>query len=82
MLIPFDFELAKMVVEAETGVIETANGDPVEILKWNDNGYIYGKIYSWTGGSLFFHWDTNGDVSSSICDWRNYNLVIKPTIPL
>jgi len=82
MIIPFNLELAKLTILAKTGVIETRNGNQVDIITWKDNeGYIIGNFHS-DLGVIFrrFRWHSSG--ISSISSDERYDLVIKPIIPI
>ena len=87
MTIPFDLELAKMALRVDTGYIATVQGDVVEIMTWEGrDGYIYGKVHSGFG-NMIFHcvWNTAGkNISKGFAKelGNEFDLVIKPTIPL
>lgn len=81
MILPFTIEDAKMAIEAGTGVIETRNGNQVDIITWkNSEGYISGDFHSDLGVVYRFRWHSSGIPCGSFDE--GYDLIIKPTISL
>lgn len=77
IILDFDYNLAKLVIEAETGTITTKGGLAVEILNWEDDKFpeypIKGAILDL--GIDYIHWSRDGRLNTDKIS--AYDLIIK-----
>ena len=77
VILDFDYDLARLVIEAETGTITTKEGLTVKILNWEDDKFpeypIKGTVPGL--GINYIHWSRDGRLT--VDKISKYDLIIR-----